>query len=183
MTSTAVQPPFPLGSAPILWVAPLGFMFPSSFEHQQNIHHSAAGGGVLAESWSFASNSFSVRPFHSDSAQGRQIKHLINPRLYFGRRQLSDDGEAFRPAIEDTQRLTLSSLDAEVRCRAIFSPSGYTVRRLSVRELMGVFDLSHSQLPESVDGDQEILPTIQSERYHFVSTPPVNVVLQILSHW
>ena len=48
---------------------------------------------------------------------------------------------------------------------------------------MGVFDLSHTLLPADVNGDQEVDTTMMSEVYPFVSTPPVNIILQALSRW
>jgi hypothetical protein len=170
-----------LVSTPLLWIGLAGVHFPPALSHRVSITHSHTG-GLLTDSWEVASNHDLQLGTQPQENHGHRIKHIINPRLLPRSSQVwkgANPEDVPEGVLSDEEQLTLRNLWAEVCCRAVFSPTGRTIRRLSLLELLGAFDLGRNLLPANLDGDQEA----KSRETPFVLTPPGNVVVEALNRW
>jgi hypothetical protein len=159
----------------------LGLSTPSLLEwHSVQLCH-LAHGGVIDNSWTFASNQLSLLPSTKPDAGAyipRRLCHIIDKtrRVAFCRAVPQPSRGRHEAQYLDWQGVLPKEgmEEALILCPLVYSPTGWVIRRLSVGELMAACDVSETLLP--VIPDSALHPTLLP----FLNSAPSRLLCRVL---
>jgi hypothetical protein len=139
----------------------------------------AATGGVTDTSWVFSSN----RPFTSFDALGFQaaahcLRHVGSKAARVAAPKVVSATEASMQRLQWNRPVTIAHVRGPAGCESVFSPTGWVVRKLTLEELMAVFDVPSMARPEVIDSDGEGVL-----RLPFLTLPPLKLLQAALQCW
>jgi hypothetical protein len=168
----------------ILWSLPPSHgPFTSAGGHQFSSTHFNAG-GVIAGCWSF----WSTHPFAASPTTPcyqRRLRHIISPATPGGKHlpgQLIQEADSTLDSpvqwcqegvLDWNGGLPLRTPCALVRCKSVFSPTGWVTRPLSAKELRAAFDV-----PQCIP-----IVALEGSPFMHLSATPTKLLTAALQHW